>query len=123
MTARYLRPAILVLGCLLFSVAAPAQAATDSSKKAQNASTPAKSGQQDLAASDLRTIKNPALPEFHPQQPKRIQLENGMVIFLQEDHELPLIDGVAYIRGGSKEEPAGKVGLASIYGASWRTGG
>jgi zinc protease len=65
----------------------------------------------------------PPLPAFHPQQPKRIELPNGMVIFLQEDHELPLIDGVARIRGGSRAVPAAKVGLADIYGEVWRTGG
>jgi zinc protease len=46
-----------------------------------------------------------------------------MVIFLQEDHELPLIDGVARIRGGSRSVPADKTGLMDIYGEVWRTGG
>src|SRR5260370_28540108 len=73
-------------------------------------------GKQDLAAGDLRAIHRPGLPEFHPQQPKRVQLENGMVIFLQEDHELPLIQATVTIRGGSKSEPAHKGRLASIYG-------
>jgi zinc protease len=63
------------------------------------------------------------LPAFHPQQPKRIELSNGMVIFLQEDHELPLIEASARIRGGSRDEPAAKVGLVSIFGDVWRTGG
>jgi zinc protease len=79
--------------------------------------------QQDLAASDLKAIRKPPLPEFHPQLPRRIELANGMVVFLQEDHELPLINAVAYIKGGSKEEPGEKVGLVSVYGGSWRTGG
>ena len=57
------------------------------------------------------------------KQPKRIELPNGMVIFLQEDHELPLIDGVARIRGGSRHEPADKAGLVDMYGEVWRTGG
>ena len=39
-----------------------------------------------------------------------------MVIFLQEDHELPLIDGTARIRGGSHNEPAAKSGW-SIFSA------
>jgi zinc protease len=68
-------------------------------------------------------IPIPPLPAFKPQQPKRIELSNGMVIFLQEDHELPLIDGTARIRGGSRHEPAGKVGLVDLYGEVWRTGG
>jgi zinc protease len=63
------------------------------------------------------------LPTFHPQQPKRIELSNGMVIFLQEDHELPLIEGSARIRGGSRNEPASKVGLVDIFSEVWRTGG
>jgi zinc protease len=78
---------------------------------------------KDLSAADLAAIKRPPLPAFHPQQPKRIELANGMVIFLQEDHELPLIEGDALIRGGSKSEPADKVGLVDIFGQAWRTGG
>jgi zinc protease len=68
-------------------------------------------------------IKIPPLPAFHPQEPKRVVLPNGLVIFLQEDHELPTIDGVARIRGGARSEPAAKVGLAGLYGEVWRTGG
>ena len=74
-------------------------------------------------AQEWKKIPIPPLPGFHPQQPKRIELPNGMVIFLQEDHELPLIDGVARIRGGSRAEPAAKTGLLSLYGEVWRTGG
>ena len=39
-------------------------------------------------------------------------LANGMVILLQEDHELPLIRGSALIRGGERDVPAAKAGLA-----------
>jgi zinc protease len=74
-------------------------------------------------AATYQQIPIPPLPAFHPQQPKRIELRNGMVIFLQEDHELPLIDGTARIRGGSRNEPAGKTGLNDIYSEVWRTGG
>jgi zinc protease len=74
-------------------------------------------------SADWQQINIPPLPAFHPQEPKRIVLPNGMVIFLQEDHELPLIDGVARIRGGSRSEPAAKAGLVDIYGEVWRTGG
>src|SRR5271165_5723337 len=74
-------------------------------------------------AADWKQIPIPTLPSFHPPQPKRIQLSNGMVIFLQEDHELPLINGSARIRGGSSNEPAAKVGLVDLFGEVWRTGG
>src|SRR5271156_1644209 len=72
---------------------------------------------------DWQQIPIPSLPAFHPQEPKRIELPNGMVIFLQEDHELPLIEGVARIRGGSRDESADKAGLVDIFGEVWRTGG
>ena len=72
---------------------------------------------------DWKQIPVPTLPPFHPAEPKRIQLPNGLVIFLQEDHELPLIDGSIRIRGGSRDEPAQKVGLVQLYGEVWRTGG
>lgn len=72
---------------------------------------------------DYREIQTPALRSFNPVEPKRIQLPNGMVIFLQEDRELPLIRATAVVRGGSRDVPAAKAGLAEIYGQSWRTGG
>jgi zinc protease len=74
-------------------------------------------------ATNWQQIPIPPLPAFKPQLPKRILLSNGMVIFLQEDHELPLIDGSARIRGGSRNEPASKTGLVDIFGEVWRTGG
>jgi zinc protease len=74
-------------------------------------------------ATSWEQIPIPKLPAFNPPQPKRIQLPNGMVIFLQEDHELPLIDGTMRIRGGERSVPANKTGLTDIYGEVWRTGG
>ena len=41
-------------------------------------------------ATGWQQIPIPQLPPFHPAEPKRIPLPNGMIIFLQEDHELPL---------------------------------
>jgi zinc protease len=70
-----------------------------------------------------KDIKTPPLHKIAIPMPKRIQLANGMVIFLMEDHELPLIRGGATIRGGERDAPADKAGLASIYSQSWRTGG
>jgi len=78
--------------------------------------TPYQAGAQ---GASWKQIPIPPLPAFKPQQPKRIELSNGMVIFLQEDHELPLIDGTARIRGGSVNEPAAKAGLVDIFGDGW----
>jgi zinc protease len=74
-------------------------------------------------AASWKQVPIPPLHKFNPQQPRRIELPNGMVIFLQEDHELPLIRGDARIRGGSRDEPAAKIGLVTMYGQAWRTGG
>jgi zinc protease len=68
-------------------------------------------------------IPIPPLHAFKPVQPKRIELANGLVIFLQEDHELPFINGSILIRGGSRDEPSAKAGLVSLYGDTWRTSG
>jgi len=73
--------------------------------------------------SDYHEIKTPPLHQMQLPQPKRIQLANGMVVFLMEDHELPLIRGTARIRGGARDVAADKTGLAGILGGSWRTGG
>jgi zinc protease len=74
-------------------------------------------------ATSYQQVPIPSLPAFKPKQPKRVQLSNGMVIFLQEDHELPLIDVTARIRGGSRNEATDKTGLVDIYSEVWRTGG
>jgi zinc protease len=68
-------------------------------------------------------IPIPKLHEFKPQEPKRIELKNGIVIFLQEDHELPFVSGSVLIPGGSRDEDPDKVGLVGLYGQAWRTSG
>jgi zinc protease len=130
MIRSHIRPFILVFAILIFNASLvhaqtgkPDATKTPSAETKAPAKAPSAQSGQDIAATDLKAIKKPPLPAFHPQQPTRFQLDNGMVIFLQEDHELPLINGIAYIRGGSKEEPADKVGMVSIYGSAWRTGG
>jgi zinc protease len=78
---------------------------------------------QSASQQTWQQIPIPKLPAFHPVQPKRIELPNGMVVFLQEDHELPTIDGTARIRGGERSLSAKKLGLTDVYGEVWRTGG
>ena len=68
-------------------------------------------------------IPIPPLHAFKPIEPRRIELANGLVILLAEDHELPFINGRILIRGGSRDEPAAKAGLVSLYGTTWRTSG
>jgi zinc protease len=68
-------------------------------------------------------IPIPKLHDFKPQEPKRIEFKNGIVVFLQEDHELPFVSGSVLIPGGSRDEDPAKTGLVGLYGQAWRTSG
>jgi zinc protease len=61
--------------------------------------------------------------EFTPPEPDRVVFENGMVVYLLEDHELPLISMTVTTRTGSWLDPPDKIGLASLTGSLMRTGG
>ena len=63
------------------------------------------------------------LPEIELPDYARYELDNGMVVYLVEDRDLPLVSGTAIIRTGSRFEPANKVGLAELTGAVMRSGG
>ena len=76
----------------------------------------------DLTSNDPRTMRFPTV-EFNPPDAERVVLENGMVVYLLEDHELPLVTINATLRTGSWLDPADKVGLAGMTGAVMRTGG
>ncbi|MGA7934877.1 MAG: pitrilysin family protein [Kovacikia sp.] len=65
----------------------------------------------------------PPLPEIKLPDYIRFQLANGMVVYLMEDHELPLVGGTMLIRTGDRLEPADQVGLAQIMGVTMRSGG
>lgn len=108
---------LFMLAALLLNSLALSAAPKAAGKK------PAKTAKTPTATQPWEAIKTPRLPPFHPQEPKRVEFPNGIVVFLQEDHELPLIEGTIRIRGGSRVEPADKVGLVRIYGQAWRTGG
>ena len=63
------------------------------------------------------------LPEIQLPEYERYELDNGMVVYLLEDRDLPLISGTAIIRTGSRFEPANKFGLAQLTGTLIRSGG
>jgi zinc protease len=69
----------------------------------------------DLKFPPLRPIQIPKVATF--------TLPNGMKLFLLEDHELPIIHGVAQVRTGNLFDPADKIGLATMTGMVIRTGG
>ncbi|HEX7181560.1 MAG TPA: pitrilysin family protein [Thermoanaerobaculia bacterium] len=81
---------------------------------------PAAAAAQVTRAQDLRY---PPLPALEIPQPQRVVLDNGIVVMLLEDHELPLIEATALVRAGSRLDPADKVGLADLAASVMRTGG
>ena len=50
-------------------------------------------------------------------------LSNGMVAYLVEDHDLPLVNVSTLVRTGTYLDPAGKEGLAALTGSQMRAGG
>ena len=58
-----------------------------------------------------------------PANPAKVVLDNGLVVYLLEDHELPLIKLGMYFQAGTQYDPIDKVGLGSIYGEALTTGG
>src|SRR3972149_2117106 len=70
-------------------------------------------------------LKGPPLPPKFPKLGKEIErvvLENGMGVFLQEDHRLPLLDAIVLVRTGTYYEPAEELGTADLAGKLLRTG-
>lgn len=65
----------------------------------------------------------PPLPEIQIPEFERFQLDNGLVVYLIEDRELPLVAGQMLVRTGDRLEPAEKVGLARLVGTVMRASG
>lgn len=76
----------------------------------------------DLTFGDPRAMSFQPV-EFSPPEPDRITLDNGMVVYLLEDHELPLVTVTATMRTGAWLDPQDRIGLAGMTGAVMRTGG
>jgi zinc protease len=68
-------------------------------------------------------IKIPPLAEIRLPDYQRVELDNGMVLYLAEDHKFPKLELSATIRVGGLYDPADKVGLADLTGQVLRTGG
>lgn len=70
-----------------------------------------------------RDLKYPPLRQPKIPVPVEFTLSNGMRVFLLENHELPLVQGVALIRTGNLFDPADKRGLSQIMADVMRSGG
>lgn len=78
------------------------------------------------AAKKMATFKYKDLVWQVPQvgkDVKRVELKNGMIVYLKEDHTLPLFNVQVLVNTGSIYEPVEKAGLAQLTGTVLRTGG
>ncbi len=102
MTSRRLLSALLLVSLIGLSVTASAQTVP--------------SHPRDLTFDEL---------EFEPPAAARHRhtLSSGVVVFVVEDHALPLVSVSVTVRTGSYLDPAGKTGLASLTGGQMRAGG
>ena len=71
-----------------------------------------------------RDLKYTTLTFTPPKrEPYRHVLSNGVVAYLVEDHDLPLVNVATLVRTGTYLDPAGKEGLAALTGSQIRIGG
>ena len=70
-----------------------------------------------------KTSNSRRLRKFRFPKSRQSTLPNGMKVYLLENHELPLVRGLALIRTGNLFDPADKVGLADVTGSLIRSGG
>jgi len=74
-------------------------------------------------APSYKDLKYPPLPQVKIPEPTAFTLANGMRVFLLEDHELPLVRGLALIRTGNLFDPPDKKGLSEFAAQVLRSGG
>jgi zinc protease len=78
---------------------------------------------QAVTAKHYTQLKFPTLKQVQIPKYERFVLDNGMVVYLMPDRELPLVGGTALIHTGDRTEPPDKVGLANLVGSVMRSGG
>jgi zinc protease len=76
-----------------------------------------------VTAKNYTQLKFPPLEEVQIPKYERYVMDNGMVVYLMEDRDLPLVGGTALIHVGERLEAAEEVGLADLTGVVLRTGG
>jgi len=84
----------------------------------RGASPPSASG-----LSSARELKFPALRVLQEPPTTTFTLFNGLKVFLEEDHDLPVVGGIALVKAGTLLDPPQRIGLAELAGIALRTGG
>jgi zinc protease len=72
---------------------------------------------------DPRKIVAPPLKPIPVVRPERFTLKNGLVVFLLENHDLPVVSGSVYVRSTPSWISDDRVGLGTVTGQVMRSGG
>ena len=84
----------------------------------RGASAPPASG-----LTSARELKFPALRVLQEPPTSTLTLSNGLKVFLEEDHDLPVVGGIAMVKTGTLLDPPQRIGLAELAVITLRTGG
>lgn len=76
-----------------------------------------------VTARHYTELEFPPLRDIQIPDYERYELPNGLVVYLMEDHELPLVTGSATFRTGERLVPGEQTGLGEIMGDAMRLGG
>jgi len=76
-----------------------------------------------FATRTIDKIKYPPLNEINLPQVDTLRLDNGIKLYLLEDHELPIVNARVRLAAGGFLNTPDKAGLAEICGTVMRTGG
>jgi len=80
-------------------------------------------GVNGFAERTIDKIKYPPLNEINMPEVDKITLDNGITLYILEDHELPVVKTSVRLAAGAYLEPPELIGLAGIVGEVMRTGG
>ena len=78
---------------------------------------------QAIEAKPYEELVFPPLGEVQIPEYERYEMDNGLVVYLMEDHDLPLVSGSATFRTGDYLVSTEQAGLGGIVGEAMRLGG
>ena len=127
-----MRTRLGILGILLVATVARAQGVLGSSPPKTATPTPPTAGRSRVTAPSPaaasgaispKDLKYPPLRAIQAPNAATFTLPNGMKVSLLEDHDLPLVSGIALVGTGRLLDPPQRIGLAQLAGVVMRTGG
>ncbi len=91
-----------------------------------SAVSPERGNRHSIGWQKALALKGPPVAPKFPKVGKEVErdvLDNGLVVYLQEDHRLPLLDATVLVRTGTYYESPDQLGTASLVGELLRSGG